>query len=102
MGATGFVRPAAAFASHRFVVQQDRVGMKVSVDAIVLAASAALSQFGAAAGAGAAPQAGTRVLDVGCGCGILALLLRQAACAVGCPVEVSAIDIDPAAAEQAR
>lgn len=42
------------------------------------------------------------MLDVGCGSGIVALLLRQAACAAGRPVEIVAVDIDLAAAQQAR
>ena len=98
------VRPAAAFASHRFAVAQDRVGMKVGIDGIVLAAAAGRELLGRRRGGGS-----TRLrarpwlaLDVGCGCGIVALLLRQAACAAGQAARITALDIDAAAAAQAR
>lgn len=103
------VRSAAVFASHRFAVRQDRVGLKVGIDGIVLAAAAARAAFPApapewssASAAGADGDDVVRVLDVGCGCGIIALLLRQAASFADQPAHVTALDIDAAAAEQAR
>ena len=98
------VRPAAVFTSHRFAVRQDRVGLKVGIDGIVLAAAAARVAFAARAPSARSAAADdiVRVLDVGCGCGIIALLLRQAASFAGQPAHVTALDIDGPAAEQAR
>lgn len=95
------VRSAAVFASKRFSVHQDRVGMKVGIDGIVLAAAAARATLHASSCAGRGDQV-VRLLDVGCGCGIIALLLRQAASFAGQRVHVTALDIDAPAAEQAR
>eukprot|EP01043_Picozoa_sp_COSAG02_P001246 COSAG02_NODE_26_length_51927_cov_61.213881_11_plen_343_part_00 len=96
------VRAAAVFTSKQFAVHQDQVGMKVGIDGIVLAAAAAratLEQASSCAGRGDQVM---RLLDVGCGCGIIALLLRQAASFAGQQVHVTALDIDAPAAEQAR
>lgn len=83
--------------------------MKVGIDGIVLAAAAARAVLQASDGAAqqrrdpsAAGDQVVRILDVGCGCGIIALLLRQAASFAGQRAHVTALDIDAPAAEQAQ
>lgn len=95
------VRPAAIFASHRFAVRQDRVGMKVGIDGIVLGAVAGRAALPVLNAHGASSDV-FRALDVGCGCGIVALLLRQAACRAGRQAHITALDIDAPAVDQAR
>ena len=97
-------RPAAAFSARRFTVRQERCGMKVGIDAIVLASHASHRLFPPAVEMpGPEPEAPPlRLLDVGCGCGIVALLLRQAAAGAHRRALVTAIDIDAPSAAEAR
>lgn len=71
-----------AFRFKKFVVEQDLCAMKVGTDGVLL---------------GAWATGGTRVLDIGTGTGIIALMLAQR-----CPqAQVTAIDIDEGAVRQA-
>ena len=79
--------------------------MKVGIDAIVLASRAAHRLFPPAAAEMPEPEHEApplRLLDVGCGCGIVALLLRQAAAVAHRRALVTAIDIDEPSAAEAR
>ncbi len=76
---------AATFHCKQFSVRQDRCGQKIGTDSLLLGSWLPL-------------EPGTsHLLDVGTGCGILALMLAQRAHTA----RVSAIEIDPIAAEQA-
>ena len=68
-----------------FTVRDDQCAMKVGTDALVLGAWAQL------------PPAGRPVLDIGTGCGILALMAAQRAP----DSQIVAVEVDPAAAAQA-
>lgn len=72
------------FSFKRFTVRHDRCAMKVGTDGVLL-------------GAWADVAGARRILDIGTGCGLIALMLAQRSRA-----RVTAIDIDEAAAEQAR
>jgi tRNA1Val (adenine37-N6)-methyltransferase len=71
------------FRFKQFVVHQDRCAMKVGTDSVLLGAWTDTSQV-------------KRILDIGTGTGLLALMMAQRSDAV-----ITGIDIDPAAIEQA-
>ena len=72
-----------SFRFKQFFVQDDRCAMKIGTDGVLL---------------GAWAPTGTRILDVGTGCGLIALMMAQR-----CPkAQIDAIDIDTAAVEQAK
>lgn len=73
------------FRFQRFAVQHDRVAMKVGTDAVLL-------------GAWAPIRGANRILEIGTGSGIVALMLAQRSEQAGSVI--SAIDIDRDAAEQ--
>jgi tRNA1Val (adenine37-N6)-methyltransferase len=73
------------FRFKQFAIRQDRTAMKVTTDACVL---------GAWADAGAGP---VRILDIGTGTGLLALMLAQR----NPLATVDAVELDPGAAQQA-
>ncbi len=73
------------FRFKRFVVQQDRCAMKVSTDGVLL-------------GAWADTQHARRILDIGTGTGLLALMAAQR----DPSATIDAIEVDPDAAYQAR
>ena len=74
------------FTFKQFHVNDDRCAMKVGTDSILLGAMTQVSQS-------------DRILDFGCGCGLLSLMLAQRILGIG---EISAVEVDEAAATQAR
>lgn len=72
-----------AFRFKQFSINDNHCGMKVGADSVLL-------------GAWSAIDGAQKVLDAGCGCGLLALMLAQRSEAM-----VTGIEIDPAAAAQA-
>lgn len=78
-----------AFRFRHFVVRHDKCAQKVGTDAMLLGSWAAASP---------AVSAAARLLDVGTGTGVLALMLAQQAPPFA---QIDAIDIDAAACEQA-
>jgi tRNA1Val (adenine37-N6)-methyltransferase len=72
------------FRFKQFTVWQDRCAMKVGTDGVLL-------------GAWADPAAARRILDIGCGSGLIALMLAQRSKA-----RIDAVDIDHAACRQAE
>jgi len=76
--------PNDYFEFKKFKVKQDRCAMKVSTDAVLI-------------GAWVVPNGSTRILDIGTGTGVIALMLAQKSKA-----EITAIDIDKNSTEQAR
>ena len=73
-----------SFAFKQFTIRQDRCAMKVGTDGVLLGAWALLPPTG-------------RILDVGTGTGLIALMAAQRTSA-----EVVGVEIDPDAAQQAR
>jgi tRNA1Val (adenine37-N6)-methyltransferase len=71
------------FRFRQFIIHQEKTAMKVGTDSVLL-------------GSWCDPQGCSRILDVGTGTGILALMLAQRSEAI-----IDAIDSDPQAAEQA-
>ena len=71
------------FQFKEFSVSDDDCGMKLSSDAVLLGAYVQPPQTG-------------RILDIGCGCGILSLMMAQRSQAM-----IDAVEIDEAAASQA-
>ena len=74
------------FRFKQFQVNHDRCAMKVGTDGILLGAWADVAQA-------------KRILDLGSGSGLIALMLAQRSCAES---RICAVEIDPAAAQQAR
>lgn len=73
------------FRFKQFNVSHSHSTMKVGTDGVLVGAWADVTDA-------------RRVLDVGCGCGLIALMVAQRAC----EAIVDAIDIDPASVEEAR
>ena len=81
-----------SFRFKQFFVNDDRCAMKVGTDGVLLGAWTPISPNLLT------PNPLTRILDVGTGCGLVALMLAQR-----CPeAHIDAIDIDEAAVEQAK
>lgn len=74
------------FTFKQFFVAHDRCAMKVGTDAVMLGAWAAVDNV-------------QRVLDIGCGSGLIALMLAQRTAG---EVTIDAVELDNAAALQAR
>lgn len=88
------------FEFKQFIVRQDRCAMKVGTDGVLLGAWADVPA-GSRGDAGAGCDAGggaLRILDVGCGTGLIALMMAQRFP----EAQVWGIDIDPEAVAQAR
>lgn len=73
------------FRFKQFAVAHEASAMKVGVDGVLLGAWAATTP---------PPR---RILDVGCGCGLIALMLAQRTAA-----EIDAVDVDAPSVEEAR
>ncbi len=76
--------PREPFCFRQFAVRHEQCGQPVCTDSILL-------------GAWATVEHATRALDVGTGCGLLALMLAQR----NAGLKIKAIDISPAAADEA-
>ena len=77
------------FRFQKFSVQHDRSSMRVGTDAVLLGAWAEVQQLQALAQAS--------VLDIGCGCGVISLMVAQR-----CPhAQVLGVDIDAPSIEEA-
>jgi tRNA1Val (adenine37-N6)-methyltransferase len=76
--------PSATFAFKQFNIRQDRCAMKVGTDAVLLGAW--VKTYGV-----------RRILDIGTGTGVIALMLAQK-----CGAQIDAIDIDEVAVQEAR
>lgn len=87
------------FTFRRFSLHDDRCAMKVGTDGVLLGAWAVLPAPGTSDDAPRRHRADTapRLLDVGCGCGLVALMLAQRFP----EAHIDALDIDAAAADQA-
>lgn len=73
------------FRFKQFTIQQELAAMKVGTDGVLLGAWASF------------PGPGSRILDIGTGTGLIALMMAQRA--IG--TEIDALEIDPSAAWQA-
>ncbi|MGZ3919584.1 MAG: tRNA1(Val) (adenine(37)-N6)-methyltransferase [Bacteroidia bacterium] len=73
-----------SFAFKQFTIKQDKCAMKVGTDAVLL-------------GAWIIPNGSKKILDIGTGTGIIALMLAQKSSA-----QIVAIDIDKDSTEQAK
>ena len=78
--------PNTWFRFKQFTIEQEQTAMKVGTDGVLLGAWASV------------PEPGSRVLDVGTGTGLIALMIAQRTK----NVEVDAVEIDPSSARQAR
>lgn len=76
--------PNPYFSFKRFTVYHDRCAMKVGTDGVLLGAWTDVSS-------------GCRILDIGTGTGLIALMLAQR-----CDAHITAVDIDCDAVEQAK
>ena len=72
-----------AFRFKQFIVEDDRSSMRVGTDAVLL-------------GSWINPEHASEILDIGTGCGVLALMMAQKSAAY-----ITAIDIDEISANQA-
>jgi len=78
--------PNTWFRFKQFTIQQERAAMKVGTDGVLLGGWSSL------------PGPGSRILDVGTGTGLIALMMAQRTK----DVWVDALEIDPSSAEQAK
>lgn len=83
---------AGSFDFQRFSIKQERSALKMGTDAVVLGASMTLPLG----------REGARLLDVGTGCGIVALMAAQRMEEAGRDWKVEAIDIDGPSIEDAK
>jgi tRNA1Val (adenine37-N6)-methyltransferase len=74
------------FQFRQFMIQQEHAAMKVGTDGVLLGAWASL------------PGPGSRVLDIGTGTGLIALMMAQRTS----DAEIDALEIDPLSAMQAN
>lgn len=78
--------PNTWFQFKLFTIEQERAAMKVGTDGVLLGAWTSI------------PESGSRILDIGTGTGLIALMLAQRSQ----EAEVDALEIDPSAAGQAE
>lgn len=79
------------FQCKQFYLKDDQCAMKVGTDSLLLGAWVSADLL----------QQAQRVLDIGTGCGVLALMLAQRTAANKEPVQIDAVELDAAAAGQA-
>lgn len=78
---------SAGFQCKKFYVAHDQCAMKVGTDGLILGACAPL------------PPAGSAILDIGAGSGLLSLMLAQRTAGAN---PIDAVELDPVAAQQAK
>ncbi len=78
-----------AFRFKQFSVTQERAAMKVGTDGVLLGAWVSLG------------DALQRVLDIGTGTGVIALMLAQRTASVAEPAAIDAVEVDPEASSEA-
>ncbi|WP_274958263.1 tRNA1(Val) (adenine(37)-N6)-methyltransferase [Millionella massiliensis] len=94
--ATGKFRDAkggSAFRFKQFAVEQSRSAMKVGTDGVLLGAWVDLGL------PGATPL--NRILDIGTGTGVIALMLAQRTAAMGVTATIDGVEADPEATSEA-
>ena len=87
----------SSFQFRHFLIRQDRCAMKVGTDGVLLGAWASLPSY-------PDPTHKSSLLDIGTGTGIIALMLAQrtAQTPASRPFDITALEIDPSAAQQAQ
>lgn len=87
------MRAADTFHFQAFSVSQDRCAMKVGTDGVLLGAWATLPTIS---------DRPAKVVDIGTGTGLIALMLAQRLAQAGQAFEISALEPEPLAAAQAK
>lgn len=85
------MKKSAPFRFKQFAVSHSRSSIKVGVDGVLTGALARIYRIGSDLHVGS-------VLDAGCGCGVIALMIAQRVP----EARIEAIDIDPESVEEAR
>lgn len=89
------------FDFKQFSIKQDRCAMKVGTDGVLLGAFVPVPASFLASSRGAQPKK-VRVLDIGTGTGLIALMIAQRLAEKGIDFQIDALEIDLDAAQQAE